>query len=94
MPIISKSATKTLTHLGGSPVQAFAVQVPGFYYEIDRHVECVDAMDTPNGRITKWVNRYPLSEEEQQGLAFSSQNPEEYCARKQEAIAAARNSQR
>ena len=93
MPIISKSAAKTLTHLGGSPVQAFAMQVPGFYYEIDRHVECVDAMNTPSGRITKWIDHHPLSAEKQQSLAFSSQDLEEYRARKQEAIAAARNSQ-
>ena len=94
MPIIDKSTTKTLTQLGGGPVQMFSVRVPGFYYEIDSHVECVDAMDTPSGRITKWIDHHPLSAEKQQSLAFSSQSLEEYRARKQEAIAAARNSQR
>ena len=63
---------------GGSAVQCFPIQVFGFYYFIDQELECVDARNTRSGRITLWESHSPLTDLEQQALAFQATSQEEH----------------
>jgi hypothetical protein len=75
-----------LPGLGGSPVQGFVLHNPGFYFEIDKHVECVDTRDTPDGRIVQWVNHCPLSGVDQQCIAWNTSSVDEYESLKAQAL--------
>ncbi len=72
--------------LGGKPVRPVQMQVLGMYYTIDQDVKCIDARETPDGRITLWEDSFPLSGYEQQYLALGSTTVEQYEERKKEAI--------
>ena len=68
--------------LGGTPVRSVFVYSPGFYYDIENDLECVEARNTTKGRIVKWVEHAPMSGAQQQAIAFQCSSAEEYEARK------------
>jgi hypothetical protein len=72
--------------LGDTPVSGFSLVVCGMFYSIDQDLRCIDARETPDGRITLWEDSFPLSGFEQQCLAFRSKSVEEYEELKRQAI--------
>jgi hypothetical protein len=73
---------QVIPDLGGTPVLPVFIYNPGFYYDIENDLECVEARDTPEGRIVKWVEHAPMSSAQQQAIAFQCSSAEEYEARK------------
>jgi hypothetical protein len=75
-----------ISDLGDTLVSVFSLVVCGMFYSIDQDLRCIDARDTPDGRITLWEDSFPLSGFEQQCLAFRSKSVKEYEELKRQAI--------
>jgi hypothetical protein len=77
--------TGNMLNLGGEPVPEIAIYIFGFYFDIDTHVECVNAAQTKEDRITKWL--VVESGEWQQSLAYAVSSREQYEAEKAKILA-------
>jgi hypothetical protein len=66
---------------GGTPVQPVLIHNPGFYYETEVHIECIEERMIPEGRIVLWMDHARLSDVECQAIAFQCMSLDEYQSR-------------